>query len=205
MFVPHYVEKYHFFCDLAHTPIKPQIDIIKGMIGLFRDNFNGFAGHAYIYKPTKAFKLLWKIGSKFMPKKTLEKVKFVEDGKEKNFTDDFDLDDLQQQYGGNVPDITENFWPPQNNRKDLVPMNKKYMEENNIKEFHVPVFWLQNKVSEKNIEVPVKKKARVKKVIPKKKVEETKTIKIEEIRKKSIAEMNGDEVDEVVKNFCEIY
>ena len=48
-------------------------------------------------------------------KKTLEKVRFVEKKKERDFVGDLDLDDLQEKYGGNVTNIEENYWPPKQN------------------------------------------------------------------------------------------
>ena len=73
----------------------------------------------------------------------MEKNRFVQDGTERENADIFDLDDLQQQYGGNIPDITENFWPPKI-KKDSVYMTTEYVVENNIKEFTIPVDWLKS-------------------------------------------------------------
>ena len=134
MLVPKYIEKYHFFMDLNNSSMKPQIDLIKGQISLFQDNYNGFAGNCYIYKPSFTFRILWKIIEVFVPKKTLERVKFVENGKERDFAEGQDFDDLQERYGGNLPNIEENFWPPRA-KIGTKGMTTEYMEENNIKEF----------------------------------------------------------------------
>ena len=143
MLVPNYIEKFHFITDIAFTSIKPQVDLVKGVIGIFRDNFNGLAGNAFMYKPSRIFKIFWKLASAFMPKKTLQKARFIQEGTERENADFFDLDDLQQQYGGNIPDITENFWPPKI-KKDSVYMTTEYALKNNIKEFTIPVDWLKS-------------------------------------------------------------
>ena len=93
MFVPGYIEKYHFINDFAYSTLKPQADLIKGIVGLFRDNFNGFAGNALLYKPSKLFKFIWKVIVPVIPKKTLERIRFVDEGKERENIDFMDLDD----------------------------------------------------------------------------------------------------------------
>jgi len=50
----------------------------------------------------------------------LERVRFVEKKKEREYADELDLDDLQEKYGGNVPNLEENFWPPKQKLELLV-------------------------------------------------------------------------------------
>ena len=136
MFVPGHIEKFHFFMDLNNSSLSPQPDLIKGLISLFQDNYNGFAGTCYIYNPNWFFKVTWKMIEVFLPKKTLERVRFVEKKKEREYASDLDLDDLQAKYGGNVPNLEENFWPP-NQKAGVVGVTHQFMKQNNIKEFTI--------------------------------------------------------------------
>lgn len=122
--------------DLNNSSLKPQVDLIKGLISLFQDNYNGFAGNCYIYNPSFTFKIIWKIIEALLPKKTLERVRFVEKKKEREYADDLDLDDLQEKYGGNVPNLEENFWPPKQ-KAGVDGMTRQFMQQNNIKEFTI--------------------------------------------------------------------
>jgi len=111
--VPKYIEKFNFIIDLCESKIKPQKELIKGIMSLFQDNFNGFSGQTFIYRPSKGFMLFWKIISVFIPENTREKVQFVPKGKEDEFSGLLIKDELQEVYGGSMPNLQSGqFWPP---------------------------------------------------------------------------------------------
>ena len=72
----------------------------------------------------------------FLPAKTLDKVKFVKKGDEEEMAAEFDVEDLEKKYGGNLQDLEAPFWPPVAKKGQLL-MDKKYREEKKIDEFYV--------------------------------------------------------------------
>ena len=102
---------------------------------MFVDNFNGFAGKTFIYRPHWFFKGIWSVVKMFIPAKTLEKVKFVDKGKEREFAQELDADYLEEKFGGNLPDVID-YWPPQPKR-GCPGIDMNYIAKNDTQIFNI--------------------------------------------------------------------
>ena len=137
MMLPKYIEKFNFIINLNKSKLNPNVNLIKGLIGLFRDNFNGFSGTTFIYQPSGMFKILWNIMKPFLPNKTLDKVKFINSGKEYEMLEYLNGDELEARFGGGLQDLQEGqFWPPSILPKGPLCTNE-YLKSNNLSSFTI--------------------------------------------------------------------
>lgn len=135
MMLPKYIEKYHFIIDFNNAGVSISMDLVKGLISLFQDNFNGFAGMTYMIKPSWSFKILWKMIAVLLPEKTKKRIKFVASGEEKEVAAEMDPEDLQVKFGGNKPNYV-NYWPPVPKR-GVNPMTKTELVNRGIDPFSI--------------------------------------------------------------------
>ena len=68
----------------------------------------------------------------------MTKVKFVEVGNEIIVREDLDPEELEKKYGGNMENITTNWWPPK-------PSKGKIMDFNNLVEMDLQVYFILGK------------------------------------------------------------
>ena len=118
--------------------------MIKGLVGLFQDNYNGFSNKTFIVNASKSFTFLWNLVKGMIPEKTQGKVIFVKQGEEKILCDHMCADSLEKRYGGNLENITGDFWPPPEPKEHAV--TRRYLAEKKI-----PVFWLVDNETDGNL------------------------------------------------------
>jgi hypothetical protein len=143
--VPKYCEKFNFIVNLnKKTPIL--INMVKGLIKLFQDNFTTFIDKTYIYNTSTMFKVIWKVVEGKFPiffnkilatisKEDLESVFFVTLKDIAKFKEELDEADLPELYGGDRvigPDV---FWPPYKSIQE--PMSDAEIEARGIELFNI--------------------------------------------------------------------
>lgn len=132
--IPKYIEKFNLLVDMNGVTVRPKQELIKGISSLFIDNFNGFAADTYIYRGGFWFNVIWALVKVCVPARTLEKVRVVDKGKENEIANKhFDLDSLEEKFGGNLPNNTV-FWPPRPERNGIT---KEYIEKKNLTLFNI--------------------------------------------------------------------
>ena len=99
--------------DVGVTDI-PQ-DRIQPLVRAMTKNFRGRLFRFYGLDVAFVTRQLWKVAHKFVDEFTNKKLLIYGDDYQEDLKEMIDPENFEQRYGGNMPDITSNFFPPQFN------------------------------------------------------------------------------------------
>lgn len=77
-----------------------------------QDYFKGRLYRLYICNSSLVIKIVWKITKKLVDPLTLQKFKVTGDDSAKEISELIDLENLEERFGGKLPNKTSNFFPP---------------------------------------------------------------------------------------------
>ena len=90
-------------------------DRIQPLVKKMTKNYRGRLFRFYATDVTYVVRQLWKLAHKFVDEFTNKKLQIFGENYQEAIQTLINADNLEQKYGGTVPDKTENFWPPQFN------------------------------------------------------------------------------------------
>merc|ERR1719464_1792584 len=90
-------------------------DRIQPLVKKMTKNYRGRLFRFYATDVTFVVRQLWKLAHKFVDEFTNKKLQIFGEDYQEAIQTLINADNLEQKYGGTVPDKTENFWPPQFN------------------------------------------------------------------------------------------
>ena len=96
--------------DVGLTQIPKKL--MKAMIQPLSSYFKGRLYRLHVINAQWTVKTLWKIAKKAIDPLTIQKFKVLDDKFSKELLELIDADKLEKRFGGNLPDKTEKFFPP---------------------------------------------------------------------------------------------
>lgn len=88
---------------------------IQGLVKNMTKNYRGRLYRFYSTDVTFVVRQIWKLAHKFVDEFTSKKLQIFGDDYAEAMQELISPDNLEQKYGGTIPDKTDNFWPPQFN------------------------------------------------------------------------------------------
>jgi len=112
--VPGKVESWTCICDMSNVGAT-QIpkDKVQGIVKMMSKNYRGRLFRFYATDVTFFVRTLWKFVHRFVDEFTNRKLLIFGDDYRPTLHKQVDLTSLEQKYGGKIPNVTENFFPPQ--------------------------------------------------------------------------------------------
>ena len=90
-------------------------DKLKGLVNAMQKNFRGRLYKFYSIEVTYVVKVLWQTAHRFVDDFTNRKLLIYGDDYREHLHKDVDPENLEEKYGGKLPNKTDNYWPPQFN------------------------------------------------------------------------------------------
>lgn len=112
--IPGHVENWLAIFDMRDVGVSevPK-DKLKGLVNAMQKNFRGRLFKFYSIDVTYVVKVLWQTAHRFVDDFTNRKLLIYGDDYKQDLHKDVDVDNLEEKYGGKLPNKTDNFWPPQ--------------------------------------------------------------------------------------------
>jgi len=85
---------------------------IQPLVNNMTKNFRGRLFRFYAIDVTFIVRQLWKFAHRYVDEFTNKKLLIYGGGYQEDIKELIDPDNLEQRYGGNLPNVTENFFPP---------------------------------------------------------------------------------------------
>jgi len=111
--IPGCIESWTCIFDLKDVGVTeiPK-DRITPLVNNMTKNYRGRLFRFYATDVTWVVRQLWKIAHRFVDEFTTKKLLIFGDGYQEEIKELIDPANLETRYGGNLPDLTENFFPP---------------------------------------------------------------------------------------------
>ena len=111
--VPGSIESWTAIFDLKDVGVTeiPK-DRIQPLITNMTKNYRGRLFRFFAVDVTWVVRQLWKLAHQFVDEFTKKKLSIYGDGYFNDMRELIDPDNLEQRYGGNLPNIAEGFFPP---------------------------------------------------------------------------------------------
>ena len=111
--IPGAIESWTCIFDLKDVGVTeiPK-DRIQPLVNNMTKNYRGRLFRFYATDVTWVVRQLWKLAHRFVDEFTNKKLLIFGDNYLEDMKELIDLDNLEQRYGGNLPNIAENFFPP---------------------------------------------------------------------------------------------
>lgn len=106
--------------------------MLKALLGALNTNFKGFTRSGFIVNSPSTFSVLYGAVSFMMDEAQRSKMTITSESTAPTLTEMVAPHQLQQKFGGTVPDKTENFWPPSMPSDDFGYVEEE--QENNQEE-----------------------------------------------------------------------
>lgn len=111
--VPYHVEKYNFIMDLNNISITDiPYRYMFAALDRLGTYYCGNAEKTFVFN-ANGIGSVWNFISFFLPETQKKRVIFIQKGEEKKILEYIDEFELEERYGGKLPNLTK-FWPPKN-------------------------------------------------------------------------------------------
>ena len=85
---------------------------MKKVLGFLQSAYRSRLYRLYILNAPGSIAIPWKVAKAFLEQHTVDKIKIFKKSTTKNLWEHFNPNQIEQKFGGNVPDLESNFWPP---------------------------------------------------------------------------------------------
>ena len=111
--IPGSIESWTCIFDLKDVGVTeiPK-DRIQPLVNNMTKNYRGRLFRFYATDVTWVVRQLWKLAHRFVDDFTNKKLLIYGDEYQEDIKELIDADNLEQRYGGNLPNLTSNFFPP---------------------------------------------------------------------------------------------
>lgn len=112
--VPGKVESWTCICDMANVgATQMPKDKIRGIVNCMSKSYRGRLFKFYACNVTFFVRQVWKFVHRFVDEFTHRKLLIYGDDYKVPLHKQVDLTSIEQKYGGKIPNVSENFFPPQ--------------------------------------------------------------------------------------------
>lgn len=85
---------------------------MKKVMGFLQSAYRSRLYRMYVLNAPGSISIPWGIAKSFLEKHTVDKINIIKKPTTKKMWLHFNKNQVEQRFGGNVPDLKSNFWPP---------------------------------------------------------------------------------------------
>jgi len=113
LFIPGQIENWNIILDSKDVKFWGfPYGKMKETIGHLQSCYRSRAYRIYVVNASSFINTLWSIAQVVLDKNTIDKVNICTESHNPKMDEHINKDNIEKQYGGNIPDLTGDFWPP---------------------------------------------------------------------------------------------